>query len=144
MFDSILVVCMGNICRSPTGEAMLQSFLPNKRVDSAGITALVGKRADQMAISVARKHGLDIENHIAKQFTASMAVNYELILVMEKEHISKLTSIAPESRGKIMLFGHWLNGVDIPDPYKKSRDAFEYVYNLIESSANQWAAKINK
>ncbi len=96
-----------------------------------------------MAISIAKQHGLNIEDHKAQQFTSSLALNYDLILVMEKEHISKLTIISPESRGKIMLFGHWHNGIDIPDPYRKSSAAFEYVYELLEISAKKWAEKIN-
>lgn len=144
MFDSILVVCMGNICRSPTGEGLLKKIFPNKQISSAGITALVGKSADKMAINIAKQHGLNIEDHKAQQFTSSLALNYDLILVMEKEHISRLTTISPELRGKIMLFGHWHNGIDIPDPYRKSSAAFEYVYQLLEISAKKWAEKINK
>lgn len=83
MFDSILVVCMGNICRSPTG-GITEKIFPNKQISSAGITALVGKSADKMAINIAKQHGLNIEDHKAQQFTSSLALNYDLILVMEK------------------------------------------------------------
>lgn len=61
MFDSILVVCVGNICRSPTGERLLKRHLPEKEIASAGIGALVGKTADKSAISIAEKHQLSLE-----------------------------------------------------------------------------------
>lgn len=58
MFNSILVVCTGNICRSPIGERYLRRALPNKKIDSAGISALVGHSADDSAIRIAEKHGI--------------------------------------------------------------------------------------
>ncbi|MHB0180150.1 arsenate reductase/protein-tyrosine-phosphatase family protein, partial [Klebsiella pneumoniae] len=67
---------------------------------------------------------------------------YELILVMEKNHIEQISNIAPEARGKTMLFGHWLEQRDIPDPYRKSEEAFASVFKLIEQSALLWAEKL--
>jgi protein-tyrosine phosphatase len=58
---------------------------------------------------------------------------------MEKRHIHALCDIAPEMRGKVMLFGHWDNEREIPDPYRKSHEAFEAVYTLLDQSAQQWA-----
>jgi protein-tyrosine phosphatase len=55
---------------------------------------------------------------------------------MEKYHIEQIGRIAPEVRGKTMLFGHWLNQRDIPDPYRKSDEAFAVVYHLIEQAAD--------
>ena len=69
MFDSILVVCVGNVCRSPTGERLLKEKLPQKKIASAGISALVGKPADAQAAEVARKHDLSLDNHQAQQLT---------------------------------------------------------------------------
>jgi len=69
MFDSILVVCVGNICRSPTGERLLQQLVPGKKISSAGVGALIGKPADAMAIEVAEEHQLSLYGHIAKQLT---------------------------------------------------------------------------
>ncbi|MFK3706650.1 protein tyrosine phosphatase [Klebsiella sp. NPDC088457] len=143
MFDSILIVCTGNICRSPIGERVLRKLLPGRRIDSAGTSALVNYPADASAIEVASKHGLSLEGHSGRQFTAKLGREYELILVMEKEHLNKITSIAPELRGKTMLYGHWLNQRDIPDPYRKSNEAFESVYQLIEKSGRYWADKLS-
>lgn len=142
MFDSILVVCTGNICRSPIGERLLRNLLPNKKIDSAGTGALVEHAADDSAIKVAEAHGLSLKGHKARQFTSSLGWQYDLILVMEKSHVEHIGNIAPEVRGKTMLFGHWLEQRDIPDPYRKSDEAFLSVYKLIEQAGKLWAQKL--
>ncbi|EPF2930958.1 low molecular weight protein-tyrosine-phosphatase [Vibrio cidicii] len=146
MFNKILVVCVGNICRSPTGERVLQKLLPHKTIASAGIAAeksrLVGKPADVMAIEVAAEHGVDVENHHSQQLTPQLCSQYDLILVMEKGHMEALTQIAPEARGKTMLFGQWIGQKDIPDPYRQSKEAFDYAYKLIDEAAQAWAKKL--
>ncbi len=146
MFDKILVVCVGNICRSPFGELLLQKKLPHKKVASAGIGAeksgLVGKPADSMAQQVSNELGIELNEHKAKQLTSALCAQYDLILVMEKGHLEALTSIAPEARGKTMLFGEWIGKKDIPDPYRQSREAFDFAYQLIEQAADAWAAKL--
>lgn len=143
MFDSILVVCVGNICRSPTGERLLKQALPAKRIASAGLGALVGKPADATAAEVASQHGLSLDGHSAQQLTSSLCRQYDLILVMEKGHIDAVGRIAPEVRGKTMLFGHWLNQQEIADPYRKSREAFEFVYSQLEQSARKWVQALS-
>ncbi|WP_064605368.1 arsenate reductase/protein-tyrosine-phosphatase family protein [Photobacterium sp. J15] len=142
MFQKILVVCVGNICRSPSGEYLLKKLLPNKYVASAGIGALVGKSADKTAGEVALDNGICLDGHIARQLTDDLCREYDLILVMEKGHIESVTKIAPEARGKTMLFGQWIDQRDIPDPYRQSREAFEYAYSLIEDAAQAWAKKL--
>ena len=143
MFNKILVVCVGNICRSPSAEYLLKSLLPNKEIASAGLGALVGKPADKSACLVATEHGISLEGHQAQQLTADLCHDFDLILVMEHRHIGAITEIAPEARGKTMLFDHWVNKQDIPDPYRQSKEAFEYAYRLIEKSAVAWANKLN-
>lgn len=142
MFNSILVVCTGNICRSPIAERMLRRALPGKKIDSAGVGALVGHAADGSATEVSEKHQLSLADHSAQQFTGTLGRQYDLILVMEKNHIEQVTAIAPEARGKTMLVGHWLEGVEIPDPYRKSMESFEYVYRLLDQACNGWVRKL--
>ncbi|EIY2678210.1 MULTISPECIES: arsenate reductase/protein-tyrosine-phosphatase family protein [Klebsiella/Raoultella group] len=142
MFDSILVVCTGNICRSPLGERFLRNVLPEKKIDSAGTEALIDYPADLSAIKIAAEHNLSLDNHKGRQFTSTMARQYDLILTMEKNHIEQIGRIAPEIRGKTMLFGHWLNNREIPDPYRKSDEAFASVYTLIEQAGLRWAEKL--
>ena len=146
MFNNILVVCVGNICRSPLGEAMLQNLLPHKKVASAGVAAeksrLVGKPADEKAILVANERDIDLSNHRSQQVSSALCAEFDLILVMEKGHIEAITAIAPEVRGKTMLFGQWIGQKDVPDPYKQSKEAFDYAYQLIEQAAQAWAKKL--
>ncbi|NEN67474.1 protein tyrosine phosphatase [Escherichia coli] len=144
MFNSILVVCTGNICRSPIGERILKQLLPTMQVDSAGTAALIDHNADNSAIKIAKKHGISLEGHKGKQFTAKLARNYDLILAMEKIHINQIEKIAPEARGKTMLVGHWLENRDIPDPYRKSDEAFASVFVLIQRSSQLWVEKLIK
>lgn len=143
MFNSILVVCVGNICRSPTGEALLKQLLKEKKIASAGISALVGKSADRTAKIIANEHGVSLDTHVARQFTAELSKEYDLILVMEKAHIESICRVLPEVRGKVMLFGHWNDRKEIPDPYRQSREAFEHVYTLLEDSAHKWGQALN-
>ncbi|MGL6260708.1 protein tyrosine phosphatase [Vibrio sp. WXL210] len=142
MFNKILVVCVGNICRSPTGQYLLKSLLPHKQIDSAGVGALVGNPADGMATQVAKEHGVELDAHVAQQLTRELCQAYDLILVMEKKHLEAVSSIAPEARGKAMLFGQWIGGKEIPDPYRQSREAFDFAYDLLEQSAQAWSRKL--
>lgn len=144
MIDSILVVCIGNICRSPTGERLLKRAMPEKNVASAGLKAMAGRPADEMASSVADEHGVSLREHVARQLTSAMCRDNDLILVMEKKHIDLVCRINPSVRGKTMLFGHWINQQEIADPYKKSRDAFEAVYGVIDHAAQKWVNALSR
>ncbi|MEJ5114501.1 arsenate reductase/protein-tyrosine-phosphatase family protein [Erwinia billingiae] len=144
MINSILVVCVGNICRSPTGERLLKSSLPDTKIASAGLSAVVGEAADGTASSVADEHGVSLNGHIAQQLTSGMCRDYDLILVMEKKHVDLVNRINPSVRGKTMLFGHWINQQEIADPYKKSREAFEAVYGILENAAQKWVNALSR
>jgi len=144
MFDSILVVCIGNICRSPTGERLLRKALPDKKIDSAGLGALVGKEADTTATEVAAAHGVSLAGHRGQAFTSELARQYDLVLVMEKSHLERIKRSYPEVSGKAMLFGHWQDQLEIADPYKKSREMFELVYKQLAQSAARWELALNK
>ncbi|MFS2224576.1 protein tyrosine phosphatase [Pantoea sp. B65] len=139
MFNSILVVCVGNICRSPTGERLLKQYLPDKNISSAGINALVDHHADETAMRVAEKNGVSLVGHMARQITSRMCYEHDLILVMEKKHIKSVEKISPESKGKIMLFGHWDKDVEIYDPYRKNDEFFDGVFGMLNNSAKKWA-----
>ncbi|WMN61188.1 low molecular weight phosphotyrosine protein phosphatase [Pseudoalteromonas xiamenensis] len=141
MFDSVLVVCAGNICRSPTAEYVLKQKLEGKNiaVSSAGLTALEGKPADAMAQHVVAEHGLDLSGHAGRQLTSALVAQNAVILVMEQRHLTDLCLRYPQARGKTFLLGKWLGDKEIPDPYKQSREAFEHVYQLIESATSAWS-----
>lgn len=126
------------------GRAVVKTGFASEKIASAGLGALVGKPADATAIEVANQHDLSLEGHEAQQLTSALCRQYDLILVMEKGHIDGVSRIATEVRGKTMLFGHWLNQQEIADPYRKSREAFEFVYSQLEQSAQKWAQALNR
>ncbi|MEH6388818.1 MAG: low molecular weight protein-tyrosine-phosphatase [Pseudomonas profundi] len=140
MFDSILIVCVGNICRSPTAEALLKSKLGERdiKVSSAGLGALVGKPVEPNAAAVMAEAGLSLPMHRARQISPRMIREADLILVMENRHIQSVHKLAPEARGKTFLFGRWLNNCEAPDPYRQSRPAFVHVYKILDKAADAW------
>ncbi|QBH98625.1 protein tyrosine phosphatase [Limnobaculum zhutongyuii] len=139
MFNSILVVCIGNICRSPIGERLLKIQFPNKTIESAGLKAVVDHPVEKTITEIALQHGISVSGHKAKQFNAQLCHQYDLILVMEKRHMEMINHLSPETSGKTMLFGHWNNQSDIADPYGKSRRMFELIYQQLSESADMWA-----
>jgi protein-tyrosine phosphatase len=144
MFKSILVVCTGNICRSPTGERLLRQHMPGIIVDSAGICGLVGRPADARAQEIAALHGVSLEGHQARKLNVQMMREYDLILAMEPGHLNHISTIAPEIRGKALLFGQWMQMREIPDPYCKSHEAYEYVFGLLGRASQKWALKLRQ
>lgn len=140
MFDSILVVCAGNICRSPTAEYVLKSKLDGKSisVSSAGLTALVDKPADSVAKQIASKHGVNMDQHLGRQLSSQLVAQNSVILVMEQRHLNDIHSRYPEARGKTFLLGKWIDNAEIPDPYRQSTEAFDHVYALIDSACSAW------
>lgn len=138
MFNSILVVCVGNICRSPTGECLLQQLLPEKYISSAGVGALVGRPMDELAAEIAVQHGLDPNGHVARQLTPEICKHADIILAMSKRNIEEVCQISPESRGKAMLYGRWIGDIEIPDPYRRERIVYEQAFTLLDEGARAW------
>lgn len=140
MFKRILTVCIGNICRSPTAEYLLRRKLASRdiQISSAGLGALVDRPIDATAMQLLTEHGMDSAGHRARQLTASMLREADLILGMEKSHVASMIRLAPEASGKIFLLDKWLQGRDIPDPYRQARPAFEHVYDLIIEGVDSW------
>ena len=140
---SVLVVCVGNICRSPVGERLLRAHLAadGVRVESAGLGAVVGHGADDTASAVAADNGLSLEGHIARQFTAELGSQYELILVMEPGHKAEVTRRAPQLSGRTMLFDQWTGAKGIQDPYRRSREFHEAVFARISEAAAEWVKR---
>jgi protein-tyrosine phosphatase len=139
VFNRILMVCIGNICRSPTAEHLLKEALGESfTVSSAGISALVGKPADPMAVKLMSEHGVDASGHVARQLTTTMLRDADLVLGMERVHVAAMIRMAPEASGKIFLLDKWSGGRDVPDPYRQQREAFEHVYARISEGLVAW------
>ena len=141
-FDNILVVCVGNICRSPMAEALLKQRFPNKNIDSAGVGALVGHPADLTALEIMTEQQLDITKHVAKQLDESLAKKADIIFTMSDGQTKWIEERWPFCRGKTFKLGHWKDK-DIADPYKHEKSAFQTAYQDIVDSLEQWSEKIS-
>ncbi|WP_302846635.1 low molecular weight protein-tyrosine-phosphatase [Celeribacter indicus] len=137
-------MCVGNICRSPVGERLLQAALPEMTISSAGIGALVGHAADETMSAVASAKGLSLEGHVAKQFTPALGSQFDLILVMEPGHKRDILRTAPQLSGRTMLFDQWTGRQGIADPYRRERRVHEIVFEEIATAADAWAGRLIK
>lgn len=143
MFDAILMVCDGNICRSPTAAAMLRARKPGKRVESAGLVALEGHGVDETIRAVAQDHGVVFDGeHRGRKLTAALCQDADLILVMEHRQRQRIIERYPEASGKTFLLTHWSGGQDIPDPYRRGREVFERLFPIMDRAVAAWAEKI--
>ena len=141
-FDHILVVCVGNICRSPMAEALLKQRFPNKIIDSAGVGALVVHSADPAALEIMSKQQIDITSHVAKQIDEQLAKKVDLIFTMSDGQTKWIEERWPFCRGKTFKLGHWINK-DIADPYQHEISAFETAHQDIVDGIAQWADKVS-
>jgi protein-tyrosine phosphatase len=134
MLDRILMVCTGNICRSPMAEALLRDrFAARGRgtVASAGLAALVGRPADPLALELLAARGLDLSAHRARQLTPEMVAEADLVIVMEAAHQQELERLSRAARGRVHRLGRF-GGFDVEDPYRAPREAFERALAQIE------------
>lgn len=139
--DSILVVCVGNICRSPMGEYFFKEKFPKKNIASAGLGALVGEGADPKACQVMQDKSIDMSGHIAQQLNQDLVRRFDLILCMSSEQERYIKERYGFARGKTYRLGHWLDE-DVADPYRHPLPVFENACSLIEQMVATWQDKI--
>ena len=142
MIRSVLVVCVGNICRSPLGERLLARALPGVRVGSAGLGAVVGAAADADAQAVAAEIGVTLEGHVARQLTEAIGRDHDLILVMEPGHRAEVGRRFPQLSGRTMLYDHWTGGQGIADPYRRPIEAHREARDRIAAAAGAWIERL--
>lgn len=142
MIKSVLVVCVGNICRSPVGERLVADALPNVRVGSAGLAAVVGSGADETASAAAAEIGVNLDGHVARQLTDALGREYDLILVMEPNHRAEIMRRFPQLSGRTMLFDHWTGGKGIADPYRKPVETHRICRDQIAEAARAWVSHL--
>ena len=142
----VLVVCMGNICRSPTGEAVLKakatSLGVNVEIDSAGTIAYhAGERSDPRSRAAREAGGYDFSSIRARQVTANDFEYFDEILCADKQNLSDLKAVCPpQYHVKLKLFLSYGDmGVnEIPDPYYGGEQGFERVLDLIENASEHF------
>ncbi len=142
----ILMVCLGNICRSPLAEGIMNQKIKEQsldwKVDSAGTSAWhAGEYPDPRSINEARENGIDITDQRARQFTAQDFQDFDLILAMDSSNYQNILAIAntPEEQKKVeMIMNFESPGMNenVPDPYY-GNDGFSLVYEMLEKSCQQ-------
>jgi len=131
----LLMVCLGNICRSPLAEGIMQHLADEHgldwQVDSAGTGSWhVGDGPDRRSVRAARNHGIDISKQICRQFRRNDFSQFDHIFVMDKYNLSDVLAMAPdeEAATKVKLL---LGTREVPDPYYDDNQ-FEPVFELIK------------
>lgn len=146
----ILMVCLGNICRSPLAEGILASKLPNDKflVDSAGTGSWhVGHAPDKRSISTAQKNGLNITNQKGRQFTRADFDAFDYIFVMDSTNYRDVIHLAQNQAQKekvqLILDAIFPNeNVDVPDPYYGVANGFDMVYEMLDEACDVIAQRL--
>jgi protein-tyrosine phosphatase len=146
----ILMVCLGNICRSPLAEGILASKLPKEKffVDSCGTGNWhIGKKPDDRSIAVAKKNGLDISNQKCRQFHKSDFETFDYIYVMDSSNYDNVIDLAQNETQKnkvdFILNELFVNeNVDVPDPYYGLQNGFDNVYEMLDETCEILAKKL--
>lgn len=146
----ILMVCLGNICRSPLAEGILASKLPENKfiVDSAGTGNYhIGKKPDQRSIITAQKNGLDISHQKARQFSNLDFKHFDHIYVMDNSNYNDVIKLAEteEHKKKVQLILNELfpgDNVDVPDPYFGLQNGFDMVFKMLDETCDLLAKKL--
>jgi protein-tyrosine phosphatase len=150
---AVLVVCTGNICRSPTGEGVLRHLVQQRgladrvRVASAGTHDYhVGDAPDPRTVKHASQRGYDLSAQRAAQVRAQDFDDFDYILAMDRSHLRLLRGLQPPgSKAKLGLFleasGKW-KGQDVPDPYYGGAAGFEEVLDMVEEAGERWLDRI--
>ncbi len=152
MKTRVLMVCLGNICRSPLAEGILKSKVdPNKVfVDSAGTGSWhIGSEPDRRSIAIAKRYGLDITDQRGRQFSEDDFENFDHIFAMDNSNFRDIISMAKtdEDRQKVHLILEEIfpsENVDVPDPYHGGEQGFENVYQMLNEACEEIAKKLNK
>jgi len=143
----ILMVCLGNICRSPLAEGILKSKTKNIEVDSAGTAGYhIGKHPDIRSIEIGKKNNIDISSQRARQFSSNDFSKFDKIYAMDNDNYSKIISLAKNQQeiNKVELI---LNEIfpnqfkSVPDPYYGGARGFENIYDLLNKACEKIASK---
>jgi protein-tyrosine phosphatase len=147
----VLMVCLGNICRSPLAEGILKSkvFSFKTFVDSAGTGAYhIGEKPDKRSISIAKAHDIDISEQSARKFSVTDFDDFEIIYVMDNSNYNDLIFMArnDDDKKKVRLILNEIfpdENLDVPDPYYGGEFGFRNVYNMLDEVCDIIAKQLN-
>lgn len=142
----VLLICMGNICRSPTAHAVFRHLVTEHglseviEIDSAGTHAYhIGNPPDNRSMQTARKRGIDMSDLRARQVDLGDFYHYDYLIAMDDYNMSLLTEQAPrDMKHKLSLFLSFaphLNQREVPDPYYGGADGFELVFDMVQAAS---------
>jgi protein-tyrosine phosphatase len=138
---NILVVCVGNICRSPMAEYLLKQQYSNFIIESAGISGLTGRAADAKAQLCMQRLNIDISQHVARKLNVEQLKQADLVLVMSNNQLKHIEQTWPFVKGKVFRLGHWQNK-NVPDPYQHDQTFFDDTCQLIQQCVADWKTHI--
>ncbi|MDR4989325.1 MAG: low molecular weight protein-tyrosine-phosphatase [Bacteroidales bacterium] len=148
----ILMVCLGNICRSPLAQGILEEKIQqrglNASVDSAGTAAYhIGEKPDSRSIQIAVKHNVNISSQTARQFEVSDFDRFDRIYAMDRHNYEDILALArnEEDRKKVdMILNASRPGKNnsVPDPYYSGREGFQKVYAMLDEACEVIAGDI--
>ncbi|TXH55678.1 MAG: low molecular weight phosphotyrosine protein phosphatase [Bacteroidia bacterium] len=136
-FKNILIVCIGNICRSPMAEYLLKAEYPQLHIESAGISGLTGHPADDKAVLCMQHLNIDMRKHVARKLNIEHLKKADLILVMSLNQQKHIEQTWPFSKGKVFRLGHWQHK-NVPDPYQHDQVVFDETCQLIQQCIADW------
>jgi len=140
--SSILMVCTGNLCRSPFAAGYMQKCLAEAQADvecfSRGLVALPGHGAPETARQVALEFDVDLSGHVAQPLLGADLDRAGLVLVMERGHRQHAAKLRPASIGKVFLLSQPAGGETIEDPMGRSAETFRRVYSEITGHVENW------
>lgn len=149
----VLFVCLGNICRSPTAEAVLRSLADaggvKLDIDSAGTAAYhIGKSPDERSMAAAQKRNIHMQGLKARQVKEQDFHEFDYVFAMDKSNYEDLSSMQPDNgRAKLVLFLDEYGSKErdeVPDPYYGGDLGFEWVLDLLESACSDFLTRIQK
>ena len=141
----ILMVCLGNICRSPLAEGILRSKLDsNFIIDSAGTGGWhAGESPDQRSIETAKQNNIDISNQKARKFSIADFDLFDYIYVMDQSNYKDVINLAPNKVSKAKVTLILGDSKEVPDPYYGGQEGFENVYYLLDQACEEIAKNLS-